>query len=147
MRFLATIGALLHYVTPLYAADTLEGEASWYGREMRGKVMANGRKFDDRKLTCATWFWPLGTQLIVTNKIDGKSVRVCVTDRGPSRRLVLRRNRVIDLSHKAFETIANPNLGHIPVKIELYEAIRTEERSPVQVPIPTGSIHPSPAAS
>ena len=40
--------------------------ASWYGEEHRGKLMANGHRFDPDKMTAASWFYPLGTQVKVT---------------------------------------------------------------------------------
>ena len=42
------------------------GLASWYGEAHRGRLMANGRKFDPDKLTAASWFYPLGTRVRVT---------------------------------------------------------------------------------
>lgn len=88
--------------------------ASWYGEEHRGKPMANGKPFDPDKLTCASWFHPLGTVLEVSR--NGKAVRVTVTDRGPAWRLV-KQGRGIDLSHAAFHRLADPDLGLITVKV------------------------------
>src|SRR5438105_4031178 len=67
-----------------------EGLASWYGEEHRGKLMANGRKFDPDQMTAASWFYPLGTRVRV--KVNAKyfpsnSVLVTITDRGPAREL------------------------------------------------------------
>jgi rare lipoprotein A len=59
--------------------------------------MANGKRFDRRKLTAASWYVPLGTVLRVVNLENGRSVTVTVTDRGPNLRL----NRLIDLSEAA----------------------------------------------
>ena len=39
-----------------------------------------------------------------------------ITDRAPAKRLV-RQGRIIDLSRAAFETLAPPNLGLIPVRL------------------------------
>src|SRR5215468_7676281 len=42
------------------------GVASWYGEEHRGRLMANGKRFNPDKLTAASWFYPLGTKVQVT---------------------------------------------------------------------------------
>jgi rare lipoprotein A len=97
-----------------------KGQASWYGESHRGKLMANGRKFDPEKLTAASWFYPLGTKLRVTTKAPrqpARSVTVTVTDRGPAHDLV-REGRIIDLAHGAFRRIADPDLGLVRVRVE-----------------------------
>ena len=73
------------------------GVASWYGIQHQGKKMANGHRFDRAKLTAASWYFPLGTQLQVINLDNGKAVQVTITDRGPNTRL----HRVLDLSEAA----------------------------------------------
>jgi rare lipoprotein A len=73
------------------------GIASWYGQQHQGLKMANGKRFDRRKMTAASWYVPLGTVLRVINLENGKSVTVTVTDRGPNLRL----NRIVDLSEAA----------------------------------------------
>ena len=73
------------------------GIASWYGEQHQGRKMANGQRFDRRKLTAASWYFPLGTIVRVVNVENGKSVVVTITDRGPNLRL----NRSIDLSEAA----------------------------------------------
>jgi rare lipoprotein A len=88
--------------------------ASWYGDEHRGLPMANGKPFNPDKLTAASWFYPLGTRVVVAHA--GRSVVVEVTDRGPARRLV-KEGRKIDLSHAAFAKLADPDLGLIDVTI------------------------------
>jgi len=96
------------------------GLASWYGEKHRGKLMANGRKFDPDKLTAASWFYPLGTKVRVILSTTGqpeRAVTVRVTDRGPAWHFV-HRNRVIDLSYAAFKQLAEPELGLASVKVE-----------------------------
>lgn len=100
------------------------GHASWYGEDHRGRLMANGQRFDPDKLTAASWFYPLGTRVRVTLKTDpnvlnpqpARTVLVTITDRGPHSRLV-RDGRVIDLSHAVFRRLADPALGLIEVII------------------------------
>jgi rare lipoprotein A len=97
-----------------------KGFASWYGEAHRGKLMANGQKFDPDKLTAASWFYPLGTKVRVTIKepnFESRSVLVTITDRGPARRLV-DQGRVIDLGRAAFKKLAQPDLGLVQVVVQ-----------------------------
>ena len=98
----------------------VKGLASWYGEPHRGKLMANGKKFDPDKLTAASWFYPLGTRVRVTihsPEFEPRSVLVTITDRGPAKRLV-EQGRVIDLGRAAFRKIAQPDLGLVEVVVE-----------------------------
>ena len=114
------------------------GVASWYGEDHRGKLMANGQRFDPDKLTAASWFYPLGTRVRVSLRNDPgvlnpqpqRSVVVTITDRGPAHRLV-RGGRIIDLSHAVFRRLAEPELGLVDVVVSL-EALpaQSEVRSP-----------------
>ena len=111
----------------LAGASTIEasivakkGQASWYGEDHRGKLMANGKKFNPDKLTAASWFYPLGTKVRVTAKASdhaARSVLVTVTDRGPAPDLV-REGRIIDLAHAAYKRLAHPDLGLVPVCVQ-----------------------------
>lgn len=105
--------ALLAASTAL-ASPVQRGAASWYGEEHRGRPMADGRPFNPDALTCASWYFPLGTVLHVRHA--RRSVYVVVTDRGPQRDLV-RAGRVVDLSRRAFELLGNLNHGLLPVEI------------------------------
>ena len=96
------------------------GVASWYGETHRGRLMANGKKFDPDKFTAASWFYPLGTKVRVTARTQTrktKSVLVTITDRGPALDLV-RDGRIIDLGHAAFKRLAHPDLGLVPVMVQ-----------------------------
>jgi rare lipoprotein A len=90
--------------------DALVGKASWYGEELRGRPMANGKPFDPDRLTCASWHWPLGARLRVTH--GQRSIVVTVTDRGPNKRFP---DRIVDLSRGAFAHLAHPDVGLIEV--------------------------------
>jgi rare lipoprotein A len=90
-------------------------KASWYGEDHRGLPMANGKPFNPDKLTAASWFYALGTRVVVTHA--GRSVVVEITDRGPAHRLV-NEGRKIDLSHAAFARLANPVCGLIAVTVK-----------------------------
>ncbi len=91
------------------------GTASWYSERDPSINLhtANGDRFDDSKLTCASWQFPFGTRLKITNLENGKSITCVVNDRGPAKRL----GRLIDLTLGAFRRIANPQQGLIDVSI------------------------------
>lgn len=89
-------------------------QASWYGEDHRGLLMANGKPFNPDKLTAASWFYELGTRVVVTHA--RRSVVVEITDRGPARHLV-NKGRKIDLSQAAFARLADPHRGLIDVSI------------------------------
>jgi peptidoglycan lytic transglycosylase len=96
------------------------GVASWYGEEHRGRLMANGKRFNPDKLTAASWFYPLGTKVRVTLRSENaapRSVLVTITDRGPGRELV-RDGRIIDLTHAAFKRLGHPAVGLVAVIVE-----------------------------
>ncbi len=97
------------------------GVASWYGEAHRGRLMADGRRFDPDQLTAASWFYPLGTRVRVTAADQpGRSVIVTITDRGPAKKWVSA-GRLIDLSRAAFKEIAPPGLGLVRVIVEPIE--------------------------
>jgi rare lipoprotein A len=88
--------------------------ASWYGERHRGLLMANGQRFDPDKCTAASWFYDIGTKVVVTH--EDKSVIVEITDRGPAKSL-LKKGRIIDLSRAAFAKLADLDLGIIDVTV------------------------------
>lgn len=91
------------------------GVASWYSKKDKGisPETANGEKFDDKKMTCASWDYPFGDKLVVVNVLTGKWVVCRVNDRGPNKRLY----RKVDLTYAAFSRIANPKRGLIYVTV------------------------------
>jgi rare lipoprotein A len=97
-------------------SHTLQGVASWYGYPHHGRITASGRRFDMYDLTAAHRTLPLGTRLRVTNLIDGRSVIVTITDRGP-----FVKNRLIDLSYAAAREIGMIVRGTAPVRLELLD--------------------------
>ncbi len=105
------------------------GVASWYGEDHRGRLMANGKKFDPDQLTAASWFYPLGAKVRVTlqePRKEPKAVIVRITDRGPSMDLV-RDGRIIDLTHAAFRRLSSPRHGLVGVKVEpLAKGVRSQ---------------------
>ena len=106
--------------------------ASWYSEASNlaagyTLTMANGEELDDDKYTCASWDYPFGTILHVTN-VTGiiipdeiktrKSVEVRITDRRP-KMLMYKRGRILILSKAAFSKIASLERDSITVKIEV----------------------------
>ena len=88
-----------------YTAN-LAGAASFYGEEWNGRRTANGEIFNTYELTAAHKTLPFGTKVKVVNKTNGKSVIVRINDRGP-----FVKGRTIDLSKKAFQSIASIKKG------------------------------------
>ena len=112
--WVAGMGNALAHTTPA------TGVASWYGESHRGRLMANGKKFDPNKLTAASWFYPLGSKVRVILNSPGKPARtvlVTITDRGPAKDLV-HDGRIIDLAHAAFKHLGHPDLGLLPVIVQ-----------------------------
>lgn len=67
-------------------------------------------------LTCATWDYPIGTHLRITEIHNGLSVVVTVKERGPAKRVVTR-GVTVDLSREAFSVLDGLELGHAEVKV------------------------------
>ena len=107
MKYLAY---LILFVSSIVYAQT----ASWYGPGFHGKRTANGEVFNQNALTAASNSHRMGTNLLVTNVTNGKSVKVKVNDTGGFRKY----GRTLDLSKGAFSKIASTNQGIIKVKIQ-----------------------------
>ncbi len=90
------------------------GTASWYGNEFNGRKTANGEVFNENLFTAAHRTLPFGSIVEVTNTENGKKTQVRINDRGP-----FIDGRIIDLSKKAFQQIADPKKGLVEVKIKV----------------------------
>jgi rare lipoprotein A len=90
-----------------------EGEASFYASSLAGRPTASGVPYDPEALTCAHRTAPFGQRLRVTNLVNGRSVIVAVTDRGP-----FVSGRVVDLSMSAARELGMVERGHVPVRLE-----------------------------
>src|SRR5438477_1061736 len=86
--------------------------ASWYGPGFQGRRTASGERFQAQELTAAHRSLPLGSQVMVTNLANGKSVRVRITDRGP-----YVRGRSLDLSRAAARRVGLEKRGVGRVRI------------------------------
>ena len=94
-----------------------QAHASYYHDKFNGRKTASGSRFDNSKYTAAHKKLPFGTLVKVTNEVNGKSVIVEITDRGP-----FTKAREIDLSRKAFmEITGNKNSGVVFVTLEVVD--------------------------
>ena len=89
------------------------GKASWYGEKFHGKKTASGELFNMYDYTAAHPSYAFGTMLKVTNLSNKKSIKVRVTDRGPSND-----ERIIDLSFQAAKEIGMVQSGVAKVSVE-----------------------------
>ncbi|HSN47182.1 MAG TPA: septal ring lytic transglycosylase RlpA family protein [Flavobacterium sp.] len=91
--------------------------ASYYHDKFHGRKTASGKKYNKNQYTAAHKKLPFGTIVKVTNEVNGKSVTVEITDRGP-----FVRAREIDLSRRSFMEIANnKSSGAMKVTLEILQ--------------------------
>jgi rare lipoprotein A len=83
---------LVFSAVAICSAQAESGMASFYG----GGRTASGAVTRATELTAAHRTLPFGTKVLVTNVRNGKTVIVCITDRGP-----YGRGRIIDVSRAA----------------------------------------------
>lgn len=105
-------------------SQLLTGKASWYGRDFHNKATASGLDYDMYTFTAAHRTLPMGTVVKVTDQQNGKSVMVCVTDRGP-----FVRGRIIDVSYAAAKQLDLNERGVGNVKLEV---VSDENGSPLK---------------
>ena len=104
------------------AAPVQEGRASYYAPSLAGEETASGKPLDPNDMTAASRTLPLGTEAKVTNKENGRSVHVEITDRGP-----YARNRILDVTPKAAARLGMKDDGVAPVEVRPLEpAQRTD---------------------
>ena len=101
-------------VATLSDSSAIVGRASWYGPTSARYRTATGERFDPRQLTAASTQLPLGSHAMVTNLENGRSVRVRINDCGP-----YVKNRNLDLSRQAAETLGMVHKGAAPVRINV----------------------------
>jgi len=109
---------------PVASGNVQEGIASWYGPGFHGKRTSSGERFDQYDFTAAHRTLPLGSWVVVTNKMNGRSIQVYVNDRGP-----YIQGRVIDLSYAAARAIGMLGSGTVPVRIVVLGTEPPEPRS------------------
>ncbi|UNU73307.1 septal ring lytic transglycosylase RlpA family protein [Moraxella nasovis] len=85
--------------------------ASYYADKFNGRKTANGERFSNQGMTCASNQFKLGSYVKVINAKNGKSIICKVNDRiGKSGR--------IDLTKKAFSHLAPLSQGIVKVHIK-----------------------------
>jgi rare lipoprotein A len=89
------------------------GVASFYGPGFHGRTTASGEIYDQEEMTAAHPTLAFGSRVRVTNLVNGESVVVRVTDRGP-----YARGRVIDLSVGAARELRFVQRGVTRVRVE-----------------------------
>ncbi len=92
----------------------LDGTASYYAEQFHGRRTASGTRFDMNAMTAAHKTWSFGTLVKVTNKANGRSVVVTITDRGP-----YIAGRVIDVSKGAARELGMMGSGVARVRLEV----------------------------
>lgn len=100
--------------TPARLGGAEEGVASWYGHPYHGRRTSNGEIYDMDHLTAAHLSLPFDTWVRVTNLENGRGVDVRINDRGP-----FLKNRVIDLSRAAAQSIHMIGPGTARVRVEV----------------------------
>ena len=90
--------------------------ASYYARKFQNRKTASGELLNNNSMTAAHRTLPFGTEVIVKNLNNGKSVKVRINDRGP-----FIKGRIIDLTRAAFSRIASLDKGIAKVEIRVAE--------------------------
>ena len=100
------------------------GVASWYGEAFDHQPTANGEIFDLNDLSAAHRTLPLPSIVEVTNRQNGRSLRLRVNDRGP-----YAQNRIIDVSRRAAQLLGFERSGTTTVDVRILkdESIRVAE--------------------
>ena len=93
------------------------GVASWYGKDLDGKVTANGEQFDMHAMTAAHRSLAFDTIVRVTDTVTGQIVKVRINDRGP-----YAKRRIIDLSATAATALGVHKDGVVRVRVEVFAA-------------------------
>lgn len=101
-------------VRPVSVGWTEEGRASWYGHPFHGRRTASGERYDMEGMTAAHRTLPFGAWVLVTNRDNGRSAMVRVTDRGP-----FVEGRIIDLSRAAARQIGMLGPGTARVRLRV----------------------------
>lgn len=90
------------------------GNASWYGHPYHGRRTASGEVYDMSQMTAAHQTLPFGARVLVENQLNGRTVEVRITDRGP-----FKDDRILDLSRAAARVLGALEPGVIPVRLRV----------------------------
>lgn len=105
---------LLLATTVLLSLSAQAATVTYYGDKFHGRKTANGERFNQNAMTCASNTHKFDTHLKVTNTANGKSVVCRVNDRGGFGKYGV----TLDLSKGAFAKIAPLSQGRARVTIE-----------------------------
>ena len=102
--------------TPPESSNSIEyGKASWYCIKCNGGThTASGKRLNDWAMTAAHKTLPMGTKVRVTNKANGRSAVVTITDRGP-----YIKGRIIDVTKGVAHKLGFITAGVVPCKVEV----------------------------
>jgi rare lipoprotein A len=103
-----------HAAVPDSGSQRETGTASYYASRYQNRKTASGQRLDNSAMTAAHRTLPFGTEVVVRNVNNGKSVRVTINDRGP-----FVEGRIIDLTRAAFAQIADLDAGLVKVEIQV----------------------------
>jgi rare lipoprotein A len=95
---------------PARAEDCIASTYAIGDRSQRGTQTASGIPLDDKALTAAHKTKKFGSKVRVTNKSNGNSVTVTITDRGP-----YVRGRCIDLTKAGARALGFAGLASVNV--------------------------------
>jgi rare lipoprotein A len=113
---LAVVFATALFIGTTTQSDAKDGKqagiASVYTSK-QGTKTASGKRLNDGELTAAHRSLPFGTKVRVTNRRNGRSVVVTITDRGP-----FIRGRIIDLTMAGARAIGM-GFGLAPVTVDV----------------------------
>lgn len=99
---------------PEFIGHKETGMASFYAMKFHNRKTASGEPLNNDSMTAAHKTLPFGTEVLVKNLNNGKSVTVRINDRGP-----FVKGRIIDLTRAAFSQIDNLNNGVVKVEIRV----------------------------
>ena len=84
----------------------------YYANRYVGRTMACGGTYQKSKMVAAHRSLPCGTRVRITNRRNGKTVRVRVKDRGPYGDKKLK----FDVSRRAARRLGMIKAGRVPIK-------------------------------
>lgn len=99
---------------PAFVGYEETGRASWYGHPYHGRRTASGEVYDMNQMTAAHRTLAFDSWVMVENLLNGRTVEVRITDRGP-----FAGNRILDLSYAAARVLRSVEIGVIPVRLRV----------------------------